>query len=346
MSTTPPTDPWAQAPSGPPTAGPTAPVQAPGTTPTSSQPSPSSVPPPPPAPNLTGQVSTTLGWGGTQLPPPGGQIRVAREHGVADIIDFAFGMLRAVYRQIVGVVVVLGGAGLLLFGVSFTISQSFADGTFNSVDPLWWWALGIGGLLLAIGGIATEPAVIHVALIRARGENPRIMTSVWHGIRKVPGLAVVWTALMVAALLPVILAGLLSLAADILALLFIPAVPITFGFVLVAMMVGHLMTAATVAESMGAWKALSRVRGLLRGQFWRTFGRGLLFGIMIQIIAFIAQFGSFAGLAFGDAGAVIAQILGLLLQFLVLVPLTALAALGLYADLRLRAEGVDELVLL
>ena len=270
-------------------------------------------------------------------------MRVAREHGVADIIEFAFGMLRATYKQIVGVSVLLGLPGIVLAGIG--AAQVTASDVF-AADPGAWILLGVGGLALAIGAVATEPALIHLAMARSRDEVPRIGAAAGFGLRKVPGLFTVWTALFLAAALPILFATGMTLVDDTMALLFIPAVPVTLGLFLVAIMGGHLVTAAVVAERIGAWRALGRVQTLLRGQFWRTFGRGLLFGFMIQIIASVAQFGTFFGFALGEQAVIVLQVLSQLLQYLVLVPLTAMAALGLYADLRLRAEGIDELALL
>jgi hypothetical protein len=286
---------------------------------------------------------TGLGWDTTTLPPPGGPVRVAREHGVADIIEFAFGMLRATYKQIVGVSVLLGLPGIVLAGIG---AAQVTAGDVLGADRAAWILLGVGGVAVAIGALATEPALIDLAMARSRGEPPRIGPAALSGLRRVPGLFTVWAALFLAAALPLVLATVLSLADDVLALLFIPAVPVTLGLFLVAIMVGHLVTAAVVAERIGAWRALGRVRILLRGQFWRTFGRGLLFGFMIQVIGSVAQFGTFFGFALGEEAVIVLQVLSQLVQYLVLVPLTAMAALGLYADLRLRAEGIDELALL
>lgn len=268
---------------------------------------------------------------------------MAREHGVADIIEFAFGMLRATYKQIVGVSLLLGLPGIVLTGIG-AVLISVPEGPSENQGA--WILLGVGVLIVAIGAAATEPALIDLAMARSRDEEPRIGAAVAFGLRKVPGLFSVWVTLFVVALAPVIVATVLTLAVDTMALLFIPGIPVTLGLVLVAIMLGHLVTAAVVAERIGAWRALGRTRTLLRGQFWRTFGRGLLFGFMIQIISSVAQFGTFFGFALGEEAVIVLQVLSQLIQYLVLVPLTAMAALGLYADLRLRAEGIDQLALL
>lgn len=327
---------------GPPPAPPAAPPPpAPRQVPT-----PRASPLPPPAPDRTAQ-GTALGWDGSA--GGAGQVRVAREHGVADIIDFAFGMMRSSFTPIVGVVALLGGPGLVLTGIGVVLTDvatNATTGQLQTVSPVWWTILGLGVVALAVGAIATEPAIIHVAMAGSRQEAPRIGASAWFGVRKVPGLFMVWTALMLLALLPVLVSTFLAIAVDELALTFLLTLPATLAAFLVALMVGHLVTAAVVAEPIGAWRGLGRIRRLLRSQFWRTFGRGLVFGLLIQILSGIVQVGSVVGLALGPRGAIVTQVLAYAMQYLVLVPLTAMAALGLYADLRLRAEGIDELALL
>lgn len=276
-------------------------------------------------------------------------MRVAREHGIADIIDFAFGTLRSAYKPIVAVVAVLGGPGLVLTAIGVVVTNAATDaaaGDLGAVNPAWWILLGVGVLALAIGAIATEPAIIHVAMAGSRGERPRVAVSAWFGVRKVPGLFMVWTSLVVAALLPVLVSTFMAVAAEELALTFLLTIPATLALFLVVLMVGHLVTATVVAEPVGAWRGLGRIRRLLRGQFWRTFGRGVVFGLLIQILSGVVQVGSLAGLALGPRWAIVSQVVVYAMQYLVLVPLTAMAALGLYADLRLRAEGIDELALL
>jgi hypothetical protein len=133
------------------------------------------------------------------------------------------------------------------------------------------------------------------------------------------------------AVLPLIGAGLLA------------GLGIALGFVLLIVPGLFLLTIwavvapVVVLERPGVVAALGRSRELVRGHGWQVFGVILLFFLILIVASAIL---GAIGAAFGDAGRVVADIVGSVLA----APLVALAAAVLYFELRaLKGEtGVPE----
>ncbi|HXM52369.1 MAG TPA: hypothetical protein VN913_03725, partial [Candidatus Binatus sp.] len=104
-----------------------------------------------------------------------------------------------------------------------------------------------------------------------------------------------------------------------------------------------LTVAAMMAEDIGPIRGLGRSWNLVSGQWWRTFGILLIVTILQTIITW--GLGILLGViasvfSTGDFQAALVQVGGTLLGALV-SPITTIAVVLLYFDLRVRKEGLD-----
>src|SRR4029077_655192 len=104
-----------------------------------------------------------------------------------------------------------------------------------------------------------------------------------------------------------------------------------------------LTVAAMMAEDIGPIRGLGRSWNLVKGQWWRTFGILLVVAILQTVISYalFILFGLIAAVfSTGDFQAALVQVGSTLLSALV-SPITTIAVVLLYFDLRVRKEGVD-----
>ncbi len=104
-----------------------------------------------------------------------------------------------------------------------------------------------------------------------------------------------------------------------------------------------LTVAAMMAEDIGPIRGLGRSWNLVKGQWWRTFGILVIVAILQTIISYalFILFGLIAALfSTGDFQAALVQVGSTLLSALV-SPITTIAVVLLYFDLRVRKEGLD-----
>ena len=104
-----------------------------------------------------------------------------------------------------------------------------------------------------------------------------------------------------------------------------------------------LVVAAMMAEDIGPIRGLGRSWNLVRGSWWRTFGILLVVGILQTIISYalFILFGLIAAVfSTGDFQAALVQV-GSTLLSAVVSPITTIAVVLLYFDLRVRKEGLD-----
>ena len=104
-----------------------------------------------------------------------------------------------------------------------------------------------------------------------------------------------------------------------------------------------LVVAAMMAEDIGPIRGLGRSWNLVSGSWWRTFGILLIVTILQLIITYGLGilFGLLAALVTtGDVQAAVTQIVGTILNAVV-NPITTIAVVLLYFDLRVRKEGLD-----
>lgn len=104
-----------------------------------------------------------------------------------------------------------------------------------------------------------------------------------------------------------------------------------------------LTVAAMMAEDVGPIRGLGRSWNLVRGQWWRTFGILLIVGIMQAVIGYALGFlfGLIAtAVTSGDVQLAVIAVGSTILGALV-SPITTIAIVLLYFDLRVRKEGLD-----
>jgi hypothetical protein len=104
-----------------------------------------------------------------------------------------------------------------------------------------------------------------------------------------------------------------------------------------------LYAQAIIIEDKGAFQSLSRSKGLIKGNWWRTFGISIvmtiLIGFLANIVSIPAQI-AFPLLLGEDIGIFIGYIVSFGIS-MILAPLTQIARTLLYFDLRIRKEGYD-----
>jgi hypothetical protein len=104
-----------------------------------------------------------------------------------------------------------------------------------------------------------------------------------------------------------------------------------------------LTVAAMMAEDIGPIRGIGRSWNLVRGRWWRTFGILLVVGIMQSVIGYALGFffGLIAvALTSGDVQLAVVAVGSTILGALV-SPITTIAVVLLYFDLRVRKEGLD-----
>lgn len=283
-----------------------------------------------------------------------------RSLSVGDVIEATFSLLRGTFAKVASVAAILLVPGLVLLTVGLTQLGDFAamfemDPTTTAVDanldafsePLFLVLVGLGSVLSFIGSAAAVPATMQVGVDHWNEVEPRVGRALSTGLKRMWGILTVWFALAAPLVVAVMVPGLLAIGADEpawLALYFL-VVPVVFAVGLVAIMYGYLVPAAVVAEDIGAWRALGRIRALLKGNFWPTFGRGLLIGFLLGLINSVLGFVSgFLGF-FPPEVILVLAVLTNIISYLVITPLGNYAGLAIYGDLRIRAEGADVLAM-
>jgi hypothetical protein len=158
----------------------------------------------------------------------------------------------------------------------------------------------------------------HIAAVMAlgRGEQPTPWWSIARGMER-------WAAVL----------GVVLLTAFVVALGFICL--IVPGIYLVVAL--YFSTQAVVAEDRSPVEALRRSRELVRDQWWRVFGIGIVFSVMIGVVSALFT----AGLQFAGDGAdsQALVLLGAMIGDVLAIAFTALAATLVFFDLRVRQEG-------
>ena len=268
---------------------------------------------------------------------------------LSELLDELFRLYRRHFSLIVGVALVVALPGLvwtLVTGVYRLNSASYTNlftttGTstpaFNSQqfsNLVGTFALGgLGALILLPFSVgAVYRAVTDVALGR-----PATIGSV---LRET--LARYWPLLGLVGLgiLLFIGWGIAELIGFV--LLVIPGLAVFCAAIWLAVR-WSLVVAAMMAEDMGPIRGLGRSWNLVSGSWWRTFGILLIVGILQSIISYalFILFGLIAAVfSTGDFQAALVQV-GSTLLSAVVSPITTIAVVLLYFDLRVRKEGLD-----
>ena len=268
---------------------------------------------------------------------------------LSELLDELFRLYRRHFSLIVGVALVVALPGLvwtLVTGVYRLNSASYTNlftttGTstpaFNSQqfsNLLGTFALGgLGALILLPFSVgAVYRAVTDVALGR-----PATIGAV---LRET--LARYWPLLGLVGLGILLFIGWAIAELIGFVLLVIPGLAVFCAAVYLGVR-WSLVVAAMMAEDIGPIRGLGRSWNLVSGSWWRTFGILLIVGILQTIISYalFILFGLIAAVfSTGDFQAALVQV-GSTLLSAVVSPITTIAVVLLYFDLRVRKEGLD-----
>jgi hypothetical protein len=158
----------------------------------------------------------------------------------------------------------------------------------------------------------------HIAAVMAlgRGERPTPWWSIARGMER-------WAAVIAVILLSAVLV--------LVGLVFLIIPGIYLGVAL------YFSAQAVVAENRSPVDALARSRELVRGQWWRVFGIGIVFSVMIGLTTALLSAGMSAVAAATDVQAF--ALLGSMIGDVLSIAFTALAATLVFFDLRVRQDG-------
>lgn len=272
-----------------------------------------------------------------------------RPRQLSELLDELFRLYRRHFSLIVGVALLVALPGLvwsLATGVYRLNSSSYTNlftttgtstPTFNSqqLSNLAGTLLlgGLGALILLPFSVgAVYRAVTDVALGR-----PATVGAV---LRET--LARYWPLLGLIGLGILLVIGWIIAEAIGFVLLFIPGLAV-FCFAVYLAVRWSLVVAAMMAEDVGPIRGLGRSWSLVSGSWWRTFGILLIVGILQSIISYalLILFTLFADIfSTGDFRSALVSVGSTLLSALV-SPITTIAVVLLYFDLRVRKEGLD-----
>jgi hypothetical protein len=272
-----------------------------------------------------------------------------RPRQLSELLDELFRLYRRHFSLIVGVALLVALPGLvwsLATGVYRLNSTSYANlftttgtstPTFNSqqLSNLAGTFLlgGLGALILLPFSVgAVYRAVTDVALGR-----PATIGAV---LRET--LARYWPLLGLIGLGLLLVIGWFIAEVIGFVLLIIPGLAVFCAAVYLVVR-WSLVVAAMMAEDIGPIRGLGRSWNLVSGSWWRTFGILLIVGILQSIISYalLILFTLFADIfSAGDFRAALVSVGSTLLSALV-SPITTIAVVLLYFDLRVRKEGLD-----
>ncbi|MER6100854.1 hypothetical protein ABT115_00550 [Streptomyces sp. NPDC001832] len=327
------------------------------------------------------------GWGGWMPPPKPGVIPLAPLE-LGDILGGAFSAMGRYWKQLYGIGVAVYGGALVVVGATALIAYWAVGSHLHRIitlsaqkDPS---SKDLAPVLIALGavwlvavvasviGTAMMHATVPVVLQEAVLGRPTTLSVVWRRARaRVPALigTVILAALI--AMIPLVLAMVGFAALMIGAITRAPEVALgaSLGFL------GALVTAplaawlwvkfslapsAVVFEGQRPVAALRRSSQLVRGDWWRIFGIGLLAFAMAAVVNYIIQIpfsflGMFSGVvggstlndapnlaavAYAMSGYVVFVLLGQLIGQLVSATFPQLVTGLLYVDRRMRTENL------
>ena len=175
----------------------------------------------------------------------------------------------------------------------------------------------LGGVLhlLVVQPLVTA-ACIAAVMALGNGEVPSAGWSIQRGFER-------WGAVLVA----ILLAGVLTAFGFI--LLIIPGIWLAVSL--------YFASQAVVAEGRSPVEALGRSRELVRGQWWRIFGIGVFFSVVVGVASGIVNL-LFEAIA-KAADLQVFVLLGTMFADVFVVGFTAVASTLVFFDLRVRSEG-------
>ena len=306
--------------------------------------------------------------------PPGGLAAPAhkpgaipiRPLGLGDLYDGAFKIIRFSPGATVGSAVLVTAVAMAIpilvtgfLTTLFDLSLASFDSGESATEDIAANATRLGGSLLqAIGLIFVTGMIAHVVAAAAVGRRLSLgeawaATSGKRG--KLFGLTVLlgvgtFAYLAVAVLVVVIIALTLPQAAAI-TLGILGGLAAFAGLLFLWGRVYYLAVPPLMLEPIGALDALGRSWRLTSGQFWRTFGIGLLTIMITQIVGGILGFpfsivGAVGTIAAGEGELslmilVVSTALATVVSSAFVAPFTSAVTTLQYVDLRMRKEGYD-----
>ncbi len=272
-----------------------------------------------------------------------------RPRQLSELLDELFRLYRRQFSLIVGVALLVALPGLvwsLVTGVYRLNSTSYANlftttGTSTVAFNSQAFSNLLGSLSLgALGALILLPftlgAVYRAVTDVALGRPATI------GVVLRETLARYWPLLGLVGLFFVF--GLVWAIAELIGfvLLILPGLAV-FCAAIYFLVRWSLTVAAMMAEDIGPIRGLGRSWNLVKGQWWRTFGILVVVAILQTVISYALffLFGLIAAVfSTGDFQAALVQV-GSTLLSAVVSPITTIAVVLLYFDLRVRKEGLD-----
>ncbi|WP_030625195.1 DUF7544 domain-containing protein [Streptomyces sclerotialus] len=317
------------------------------------------------------------GWGGAWSPPPPAAkpgVIPLRPLGVSEILDGAVATMRAHWRTMMGislvVAVITQALATVVSGVWFRGSDSLALGTDPSadLDKVMREAGGqfaAGGItwFIAMLGTVVATALITIVVSRAVLGRSVSLGEAWRDSRRqLPrlfGLLILVPLLILAAMAVALVPGILVAVAG--------AVPAGVALALLGALAATvagvwlwirycLAAPALMLEKQGVITSMRRSAKLVRGSWWRVLGIQLLTVLIVVLVEFIVQIPAtvVAFLIGGDSMAdwmagtattgwtfLIVSGIGAVISSTVTFPISAGVTALLYMDQRIRREALD-----
>jgi hypothetical protein len=240
-------------------------------------------------------------------------VDLTRRRELGELVEDAWGLFSSNLGLFLPIaIVIIAPVDLLVLGVGY--GQLWER--YDASPPVGEQVIAAVLRYLVFQPLVTAASIAAVMAL-GRGEGPTPWWSIARGIER-------WAAVMAVVLLTafVVLVGFICL--------------IVPGIYLVVTL--YFSAQAVVAEDRAPFEALRRSQDLVRGQWWRVFGIGIVFSVMIGVIGGLFAYGlGFAGDA-ADSQAL--ALLGSIIGDVLTIAFTALAATLVFFDLRVRSEGV------
>lgn len=314
--------------------------------------------PPPPPPDHGPFSQRTAGADGTASPTRGPV--AVRPLNLGELLDGAFVLLVANWRSIL-IVTAIFVVPMQLLSAYFQrqmlgtgLLEVFTDPT---AAELWLETGGTGGdlatLLSLVNGFFLVPLVIGVvvAVVAASylGGAAQPREALATGLRRWWALIASWFVLIVAAILPLVVAGVVlglvagaGLPGGVIVLVGVVLVLAAFAALLG---IGSLFAAAVpaiVVENLGPLSGLRRSAWLLRPRLLPVVGIVVVACLVISLLSVaLGGIPQVAGLLLGDRYGWVLVAVGGVLAGLVTTPLLAIVLTLLYFDGRVRREALD-----
>ena len=240
-------------------------------------------------------------------------IGLTRRRELGELIEDAWRLYAGNLRLFVPIAIaIIVPLDLLVLGVGYGELWHRYD-----PSPPTGEALMAAGLRYVVFQPLVTAAQIAAVMALGAGERPSAWWSIGRGLER-------WT--------------------DVLAVILLMAIVIAIGFVCLIVPGIYLAVAlyfgaqVVVAENRSPIDALRRSRGLVRADWWRVFGIGIVFSVMIGVIGGLAGFGLQFAADAADRQAL--ELLGSMIADVFTIAFTALAATLVFFDLRVRHEAV------